>query len=266
MTSEVAAHPLDIAIVTGAGRGIGRVIALDLARHGTLVLCVSRSANATKTRDAIRTAGNRADAIEVDLAQYDVAGAAVSAWLEKQSGHRIGVALAAGSLGPSGPLWQTDLAEWDETWRANVLGNLAVSQGALRRMRTEHFGRILFFAGGGSAYAYPLFPAYAAVKTALVRATENLHEDVKDEGDFAVAIVAPGAVETDTLAQVRGKGGHVRTTVAMDEPLTFAREFLFAGCCGFSGSFVHVRDAWQPLLAGQGELARPDLWKLRRVE
>jgi 3-oxoacyl-[acyl-carrier protein] reductase len=199
------------------------------------------------------------------LADYSSSGRAIAGWLQTRNHRRIGLVLAAGALGPSGPLWETPLDQWDLAWRTNALGNLAVVQACLPRMRANRFGRLLFFAGGGAAYAYPLFPAYAMAKTALVRAVENLHEDLQAEGDFAVTILAPGAVDTEMLAAVRAQGGEVRTTVAIEEPVNFACSFLAARGRGLSGCFVHVRDTWQPFLDGE-TLPRRDLWKLRRLE
>lgn len=262
----ISEHSADVVIVTGAGRGIGRSIAFEFGKAGVHVLCVSRSENAVVTAAAIRQDGGTADSISVDLADFDEAGGRVGAWLADRSYKRIGMVLAAGMLGPPGSLKGSSLAGWDVAWRVNVLGNLAVVQAALPTMLDHKFGRLVFFAGGGSAYAYPIFPAYAATKTAMVRAVENLHEDLKDRGDFAVTVLAPGAVETDILAAVREQGGHVRTTVAMEEPVGFVRQFVLAESCAFSGCFVHVRDEWAPLLNSSKELARKDLWKLRRIE
>jgi NAD(P)-dependent dehydrogenase (short-subunit alcohol dehydrogenase family) len=256
----------DLVVVTGAGRGIGRAIALEISKSGAMVLCISRSKNCVTTAAEIRAKNGQAEALELDLAAYAIAEKRVAEWLEGQSFRRIGAVLAAGFLGPSGSLMETQLEGWDLTWRTNVLGNLAIARALLLTMQRERFGRLLFFAGGGAAYAYPLFPAYAASKTALARIVENMHEDLKDAGDIKVAIVAPGAVDTDILAIVRAQGGEVRTTVAMEEPVAFACAFLSASHCAFSGAFVHVRDAWKPLLEKSGALRNPDLWKLRRVE
>ena len=77
--------------------------------------------------------------------------------------------LAAAILGASGPLIHTDLATWDLAYRVGVLGNLAVLKALLPRMTEAKFGRIAGFSGGGSAYANPMFPAYSAAKTAMVR-------------------------------------------------------------------------------------------------
>lgn len=256
----------ELVIVTGAGRGIGKSIAIEFGKQAATVLCISRSKTSAQTAEEIRKAGGTAEALQADLADFTAAGKQVEAWLSDKPFQRIGIVLAAGSLGPAGTLATTSLAEWDLAFRANVLGNLAVVQAALPAMLNNKFGRLVFFAGGGAAYAYPMFPAYAASKTALVRAVENLHEDLKDEGDFAVAILAPGAVDTDILAAVRAQGGYVRTTVAMEEPVGFAREFINASSVGFSGSFVHVRDDWKPYLNQDKQIEKKDLWKLRRVE
>jgi NAD(P)-dependent dehydrogenase (short-subunit alcohol dehydrogenase family) len=256
----------ELVIVTGAGRGIGRSIALNFGALGARVLCISRSEKTEETAAMIRATGGIAEALRVDLADFEETGARVAKWLTGNKCQRIGAVLAAGSLGPAGSLASTSLAEWDLAFRSNVLGNLAVAQATLPAMLEHSFGRLVFFAGGGAAYAYPMFPAYAIAKTALVRAVENLHEDLKDAGDFAVAILAPGAVETEILAAVRAHGGYVRTTVAMEEPVGFVREFIHAGTVGFSGSFVHVRDEWASYLNNGKQTEKRDLWKLRRVE
>jgi NAD(P)-dependent dehydrogenase (short-subunit alcohol dehydrogenase family) len=256
----------ELVVVTGAGRGIGRSIALEFGQQGAEVLCISRSEKTEETAAQIREAGGKATALRVDLAEFEDAGKRVAEWFAGKSYNRIGVVLAAGALGPSGTLATTSLKEWDLAFRSNVLGNLAVAQAALPAMLESRFGRLVFFAGGGSAYAYPLFPAYAMSKTALVRVVENLHEDLKDAGDFATAILAPGAVDTEILAAVRAQGGYVKTTVAMEEPVGFVREFINASTVGFSGGFVHVRDEWASYLNNGKQTEKKDLWKLRRVE
>ena len=123
----------------------------------------------------------------------------------------------------------------------------------------------MFLAGGGAAYAYPLFPAYACTKAAVVRAAENLHEDLKSKGDFAVVCLAPGAIDTDMLAAVRAAGAEVRTTVAVTDAVAAIVAFLGSASTALSGRFVHVRDAWDAVLEGTVDLT-PDHWKLRRVE
>jgi NAD(P)-dependent dehydrogenase (short-subunit alcohol dehydrogenase family) len=257
---------LDTIVITGAGRGIGRAAALHLAGTGAHILCISQSANAAETARLITAAGGAAESLSIDLADYASAESTVSAWIGRHPGQRIGAVLAAAILGASGPLIHTDLATWDLAYRIGVLGNLAVLKALLPRMTEASFGRIVGFSGGGSAYAYPIFPASSATKTAMVRAVENLHEDLKDKGDFATVCLAPGAVDTDMLKQVRNAGAYVRTTADMAEPVGFLERFLTAESCGFSGCFVHVRDSYAHLLNTGEHIATSSLWKLRRIE
>jgi 3-oxoacyl-[acyl-carrier protein] reductase len=257
---------LEAAVVTGAGRGIGKAIALDLASQGVHILCVSKS-GARATEQEILSNGGSAECVAMDLNRDpEWTAESIREWTVRHSVTRLGAVLAAGVLGPSGPLAESNLAGWQECFQVNLIGNLAVVQGLLGAMLNSGFGRILAFAGGGSAYAYPLFPAYSASKTAMVRAVENLHKDLEGKGDFAVACLAPGAVATDMLEGVRAAGAEVKTTVNIAEPVRFAREFLACSSCGFSGSFVHVRDNWAAYLNGGQALANDALWKLRRIE
>ncbi len=254
----------DLVVVSGAGRGIGRAMAQDLAKTSFL-LCISQSEKALETAHALRASGCHAEGLVLDLADFATAESTVRDWVQKSCYRRIGAVLAAGILGPRGPLSCSDLHDWHRTFQINVLGNLAVARALIPSQTENQFGRLLFLAGGGAAYAYPAFPAYAASKTALVRIVENLHEDLKDAGDFATAILAPGAVETDMLTAVRASGAEVRTTVGIEEPVAFARAFMTAGHCGFSGGFVHVRDEWSKYLRSEESAVSGDRWKLRRV-
>ena len=252
------------AIVTGAGRGIGRAIALGLADQVTSTLCISRTATCEETSREIRARSCDATGLSVDLADHEAAGRAVRSWLEGSACERHLVVLAAAELGPRGPLGASPLAEWERTFRVNVLGNLAVLEAVLERMLETRFGRIVFLAGGGAAYEYPVFPAYAATKTALVRIVENLAVDLSDGGDFSVVCLAPGAVETELLAEVRQAGAEVRTASRAEDAVEFVRSFLASPAAALSGRFVHVRDDWESRALDGPESA--DLWKLRRVE
>lgn len=256
---------VDLAIVTGAGRGLGRAVAERLGAIGVPVLCIARTERAAATAAAIRAAGGEAEALVQDLADAAGAERAVAGWLGGRSAARIAVVLAAGTLGTPGGLIESAAADWGGAYAVNVLGNLSVLRAALPRMLEARFGRVVALAGGGAAYAYPRFSAYALSKTAMVRAVENLHAELEGRGDFQVVCLAPGALETDMLAQVRAAGAEVRTTVPLDEPVAFVERFVTAAATGLSGRFVHVRDPWQERLAA-GTDVPGDLWLLRRIE
>ena len=256
---------MDAVVVTGAGSGIGRNIAVEMGRANLHVLCISKSERALRTAKEIMEDGGSADGLELNLSKYLTVESVIKEWISGKSFQRLGVVLAGGVLGPSGALEQSSLAEWEESWRVNVLGNLAVLKGLLPTMIQNKFGRIVTFAGGGAAYSYPLFPAYAASKVAMVRITENLHEDLKSKGDFACVCLAPGANETEMLNKVRAAGGEVRTVVAISEPVNFVNSFLSSRTVSFSGCYVHVRDNWAEYIDTKSTLGK-DKWKLRRTE
>jgi 3-oxoacyl-[acyl-carrier protein] reductase len=253
-------------VVTGAGRGIGAAVAKHLATLGLPVLCLSRSPNSQSVRQEIESQGGRAFALSVDLSDITAARMAISHWISTVPYRRLGVVLAAGTTGSPGGLVEADLSDWLRTFQTNLIGNLAVVQALLPRMLESRFGRIVMFGGGGAAYAYPLFGGYAVSKAAVVRATENLHEEMKNRGDFSVVCLAPGAIDTDMLRTIREAGGEVRTLAAMTEPLIFIEKFLGSVRCPFSGRFVHIRDEWAKLLDQDKDELHPQQWFLRRIE
>lgn len=255
---------LDAIVVTGAGRGLGRALALRAGASGAHVLCLSRTDTAHATSEAIRSAGGHADSLAIDLQDVESAERAVREWIDRHPFRRLAIVGAAGILGRPGGIIEGDLTDWSRTFQTNTLGNLAVIRGCLERMLASRFGRIVLLAGGGAAYGYPLFSGYALSKVALVRAVENLDMELRPKGDFLTVCLAPGAMETDMLAAVRRAGAEVRTMVPMEESVEFITRFIQAPACGFSGRFVHVRDAWPEWLRKE-ELKEPQ-WRLRRIE
>ena len=257
---------VDAVIISGAGRGIGREIALDFGKSGIPVVCISKSKSCEETASTIKGSSGTAESIILDIEDCKKTKQTISDWVSKTSYKKLGVILAAAILGPKGPITNIELKEWDKCHKINVLGNLAVLNALLPNMIENKFGRIITFAGGGSAYAFPTFPAYSATKTAMVRITENINEDIKNKGDFAIVCLAPGAVETDILKEVRSSGAEVRTVVSVSETVTFAKEFINSSSCGFSGAFVHVRNNWKDYLNSNNQLKDDSFWKLRRIE
>jgi NAD(P)-dependent dehydrogenase (short-subunit alcohol dehydrogenase family) len=213
------------------------------------------------TAAEIVKSGGKAEGMVLDIADVARTKNLLSKWIARRSYKKIGLVLAAGILGPQNS-GNTD--GWEECYRVNVLGNVAVYFSLLPRLLENQFGRIVGFGGGGAAYAYPMFPAYAASKVAMVRIIENIQADLNGKGDFAAVCLAPGANETNLLKQVRAAGAEIKTTVDISEPVGFVREFLLCRDCGFKGAFVHVRDNWRDYL-NNGQKIDDEKWKLRRT-
>lgn len=256
---------LDAVIVTGAGRGLGKAVTERCVKLNIPVVCISKSERAPQIAAQLRALGGKAESLIMDLGDITAVHTRVEEWLAATRYRRLAVVLAAGTLGQAGGLIDGDLRDWLSTYQCNVVGNLAVLQALLPVMLDARFGRIVTVAGGGAAYAFPLFSGYALSKTAIVRATENLQAELKGKGDFLTVCLAPGAMDTDMLRQVRAVGAEVRTTVAMEEPVEFITQFILAESSAFAGRFVHVRDDWKSKLNQPVEVGE-ERWYLRRIE
>jgi NAD(P)-dependent dehydrogenase (short-subunit alcohol dehydrogenase family) len=260
----VAAPPVPSTIVlTGAGRGIGRAVALDLAaRTQAALLLLSRTDTCAATAEACnKVRPGSARALPWDLADWASGEKAFASLLEGAAGP-IALVHAAGALGPTGVLTDNDFTAWWQAMEINLGAGVRLTQTVLRRMRRDGAGRIVLFAGGGAAYGYPNFSSYGTSKAALVRFAETVAMELGNEGPV-VTIVAPGANDTDMLAEVRRAGGIVKTTVSIEEPCRLVYRLMSEDTRGLHGRFVHVRDEWT------GESAKAfgeDHWRLRRVQ
>jgi NAD(P)-dependent dehydrogenase (short-subunit alcohol dehydrogenase family) len=136
--------------------------------------------------------------------------------------------LCASQIGSPGGLFTSNLNEWLELYKTNVLGNLCVLKQVISALSPEAFLRVVFFAGGGAAYGYPDFSGYALTKAATVRAVENVAMEFNEKKlNASIVALAPGAVATDMLAKVIANGGMVKTKTDISEPVEFVRKFVF---------------------------------------
>jgi NAD(P)-dependent dehydrogenase (short-subunit alcohol dehydrogenase family) len=257
---------VDTALVTGAGHGIGRAIALELGSRGVAVACVSRTDSSEQTATEIQAAGGSATAFALDLADFRRVEQVLGRWVSRVRPGRCAAILAAAVLGPQSAGARFDVVAWEGTFRVNVLGNLAAVNVLLPVMLDSGFGRVVFFSGGGAALPFPTFPAYAASKVAIARVVEHLHQELAPHGDLAVVSLAPGSNPTRTLAAVRAAGGSVRTLCDISESVDFVVRFLSSDDARrLSGRLVHVRDDWSRLAMLEADDLR-HYWMLRRVE
>jgi NAD(P)-dependent dehydrogenase (short-subunit alcohol dehydrogenase family) len=250
-------------ILTGAGRGIGRAVARDLAEatSASLVL-ISRSASAEATAaDCNKIRPGSARSMVWDLADWK-AGASTLASTVAAAAGPVALVHAAGVLGPTGDFVGNDLDAWWQAMEVNLGAGVRLTQAVLGRMVADKAGRIVLFAGGGAAYGYPRFSSYGTAKAALVRFTETLAMELGNDGP-TITIIAPGANDTDMLAEVQRAGGIVKTTVSIDEPCRLVRRLLTEDARGLNGRFVHVRDTWD---AASATALGEDHWRLRRVQ
>lgn len=195
MTGELANQ---IAVVTGAGRGIGRAIALAFAGAGADVVCVSRRAeNAEKVAGEVRAAGRRAWAHAVDVAQ----GAEVAAAAEKilTEPGRVDVLVNNAGVTRDGLLLRMSQADWDAVLATNLGGAFAFTKAFARGMLKQRSGRIINIASVIGLMGNAGQSNYAASKAGLIGFTKSVAREFASRGLTANAI-APGFIETDMTA------------------------------------------------------------------
>ena len=184
-----------VAVITGAGRGIGRAIALAYAREGArLVLAARSEPELAETAAEASRAGAEAIAIRTDVTSQ--VGTERLARRAVERFGRIDVLVNnAGISGPIGPLQGNDIAEWVDTINVNLTGTFLVCRAVVPVMLEQGGGRIINLSGAGVANAWSNMSAYCASKAAVVRLTEVLAQELEDKG-ITVNALGPGSVHT----------------------------------------------------------------------
>jgi len=187
-----------IAVVTGAGRGIGRAIALGFASAGADVVCLSRTAeNADKVADEVRSLGRRAWARAVDVSNSTDVSAAVE-WLLEQTG-RVDILVNNAGVTRDGLLLRMSEADWDAVLNINLKGAFLVTKALTRQFLKQRSGRIINIASVAGLTGNAGQCNYAASKAALIGFTKSLAREVASRG-ITVNALAPGFIETDMTA------------------------------------------------------------------
>ncbi len=198
-----------VAIITGAGRGIGQAIAQAYAREGArLVLAARSQAELEQTAAEIAKTGAQAIAVPTDVTDPAQAERLASAALTRFG--RIDLLVNnAGISGPVGPLQDNDIAQWAETISVNLTGTFLVCRAVIPAMLKQGGGKIINLSGAGAANAWSNLSAYCASKAAVVRLTEVLAQELAPN-NIAVNALGPGSVHTamwDQITQDAARAG-----------------------------------------------------------
>jgi NAD(P)-dependent dehydrogenase (short-subunit alcohol dehydrogenase family) len=184
-----------VALVTGASRGLGRAMALRLAGDGCAVALAARSPELlAEVADAIGAAGGRAVALPADVTDPAQVDALVDA-AEAALGPLTLLVNNAGHGGVPGPVWAIDPERWWETFAVNLRGPFLCTRAALARMVPRGHGRIVNVSSRAGNAAIAHASAYATSKAALTRLTEIVATELRPHGLAAFAI-DPGQVRT----------------------------------------------------------------------
>jgi NAD(P)-dependent dehydrogenase (short-subunit alcohol dehydrogenase family) len=255
-----------IAVVTGGGRGVGKVIAGALVREGHAVALVARS-----TGELEETAAELGNAIAVtadvtDPAQVESAVART----ESELGPIDLLVNNAGSALAIGPVWEVDPAEWWTDVESSLRSAFLCTRAVVPAMIERRAGRILNVSSYVAARPTPYLSGYAAAKAAIVSFGEGLAASLGDHGLF-VFTITPGRFRSalfDHLVESDAGRRWLPELASGDyvDPERVERlvAFLASGRGdALSGRFLHALDDVEALAAQAGEIAEQDLYAVR---
>lgn len=263
-----------VAVITGAGRGIGKRLAIAFAAEGAKVALVARTLPELHIAQMeITHTGGMSMVAPADVGDYHQVDDVIDA-----IGRRFGaidiLVNAAGIQGPIGPTGEVDPKAWAEVVRVNLLGVFHCCRAVLPAMVARRSGKIINLSGGGAAYSRPFFSGYAASKVGVVRLTETLADEVA-EHNVQVNAMAPGATYTHMTDQVIEAGERAgskafeeaqvtRQTrgVPPDKQIALALFLVSPRSNHITGKFLHVNDDWPKL---EHATLTPEQYTLRRV-
>jgi NAD(P)-dependent dehydrogenase (short-subunit alcohol dehydrogenase family) len=222
MSAEPARLDGTVSIITGGGRGIGRVLAQALADAGAAVGLIARSGTElAETVRLITASGGTAAAARADITDQQATAGAIDA-LRRQLEPVDLLVNNAGVSGPFGDAWQVDAQDW---WRAveiNLRGAFLCSRAVLPAMTARGAGRIVNIASEAGVFRWPQVSAYSVSKAAVIKFTENLAAEAGRHGVRAFSVhpgitpvglseralagaAPPGSAEARIYAWVRGE-------------------------------------------------------------
>jgi 3-oxoacyl-[acyl-carrier protein] reductase len=183
-----------VALVTGASRGIGRAIALQLAAEGAIVAAAARGANAQAVVDEIVAAGGQATAVPLEVTDADAVVAAVAGVVTAHG--RLDILVSNAGITRDQLLLRMKRADWDEVIGTNLTAAFVLCQAALKPMLKQRGGRIIAISSVVGQMGNAGQANYAASKAGLIGFCKSLAREVGSR-NVTVNAVSPGFVATD---------------------------------------------------------------------
>src|SRR3984957_10246644 len=189
-----------IAVVTGAGRGIGRAIALKFAAEGADVVCVSRTQeNSEKVANEIRALGKKAWAFALDVSDSTAVSAAAEKILADCG--KVDILVNNAGVTRDGLLMRMSDADWDAVLDTNLKGAFLVTKAFFRAFAKQRAGRIINISSVIGLIGNPGQSNYAASKAGLIGFTQSVARELASRG-VTVNAIAPGFIETDMTSDL----------------------------------------------------------------
>jgi len=260
-----------VAVVTGGGRGIGRVIAQQLAAAGAAVAILARTqAQLEQTTSLIETTGGTVLAWPADVTDESRVNQVI-AEIEQSLGPITLLVNNAGRNNASGPVWEGDPDEWWRDVEINLRGPYLCSRAVLPGMISRKSGRIVNIASNVGIRPHPYVTAYACSKAALLRFTDSVAESVKAMG-IQIFAISPGWVWTAMTEQavkvmeevIPDFEGIPDSEVSPPELAGHLVVRLASGeADNLSGRYIHIQDNLDELILTAERIQKEDLYTLR---
>jgi len=268
-----------VALVTGAGTGIGRRMAVELAKAGAAVVCGGRRQSFLEaTVEEIQGCGGQGMPVSVDVRDAESVREMVDAALKRFGPIDI-LVNNAGRHGGIGPLWEQDPVDWWTDLEVNLLGTMLCCRAVIPAMAAQGEGFILNISGGGAVDPRPFGSSYGCSKAAVLRLTDSLAEELQQAGHGSVVALAfnPGLTRTSMTEAIGDSAEAARWMPffprMMEEgrarqPQEVAKTAVMiirgAGSA-LAGRMLHMDDAIADIISGQEALAGTDHYFLKRM-
>lgn len=267
-------------LITGGSMGIGAKIAEFCASEGASVILTARHQNELeKTLESLPRKNNaRHSFFVLDVSKKeDVKN--LAAKIEKEPPRLDGLVNCAGIYGPIGKTGEIDIEKFEETISINLLGTIFTCRYFLPLLQKSLRGKIVNLSGGGGSGPFPNYTAYAVSKIGVVKLTENMSLEYKDE-NIDINAIAPGFVitrfhkETLMAGEKAGQNFLQKTKEEIEKggvPPEKAAElavFLLSDeSDGITGKFISAPwDEWQNKKFQEKLKNEPDFCSLRRID
>jgi 3-oxoacyl-[acyl-carrier protein] reductase len=187
-----------VALVTGASQGIGRAVALELARNGAVVALAARNeAKLAETAAEIEAAGGQAAVIAMDVANEESIKAGAKGVLDRFG--KVEILVNNAGITRDGLMLRMKRADWDDVLGANLTGVFLLTQAVLSPMLKNRWGRIVNVSSVVGRTGQAGQANYAASKAGLIGLTRSMAREFASRG-ITVNAVAPGYIETPMTA------------------------------------------------------------------